>query len=975
MAARKKNGIARAVSGLALALLVVVPIVFIAAGIEQRAGTEYSRSLIRDQIELQHELQRFKLDLTPRFQVEKIIREVENAAELVPMGKLVPTFNQGQDPDIYNASTLPKMLGLFSRDHGLEPVYLAVTDADVRNTFSHFSQELQHLDDEQRRRLNAAVILYLTGLIDVESVLNDAEAAERFKKLRSFVGEGYNNTSDAFYYAIRDAFSPMVYQPKFPGSTFEMATDKFDGLRIFIHYNHLRAGSKFYGGYFVVLANRRITPEYILNKALKPALKDVIRSYSEVSSDSEKRLVLQSAISSEIKGYAKVFADAKDLPENIYVYKDFSERRVDHESLLKKLAMARKLAILSALFLFIRLWWFGFPKFAGLRMKMLAIVGLSMLFPYMILGHLAKLLVENIDNIRVEEVQAEMDRFIYELQKYYADQKLQHIFRIFYAKEQLIKYSNEPAELILNLDRHVIAEPNYHLNVHFYRNDGISRRFSSGRHQERNINRFYAQMGAKYLESLGFLDKSSKLAMRDFEMSGLTDGFIGVMRQGYLEHLILQNEGFETRDITKVDDFSRKVFYLIPEASSPAAGIRGMSFASIADVNHDMYQQKHFNRGIFYRNGEFFSARLLLGTRRVDDTVGNFWPLEVSSTSSLKQLLDFSCLSHDTGKLLRIDARGVSLSGWRFEKAENSVYGCEIEALPNLSVQLMARVFPLLLLICTLISVFLFADLLNSMFVKPVTAFVEAAESIKEGKYALTIRCDAKDELAQLAKSFNLMADGLQQREKLRRFINDDLFARIQQRQEKAEAEKLQKSSLTVLASDIRNFTGICEVFAAEEIVLMLNDYFTEMETAITSSGGTIVRFVGDAVLAFFRSEDQKENALNAVKAAVKMRRFLAELNERRRNIGLFQIENGIGIASGEAMSGIAGSEKGRKVFCLIGEIVGRAENLEARSKLSSNQKILLCENTLDLCREKIAVCRLPGDKDSVYDLVEVFDV
>ncbi len=119
MAARKKNGIARAVSGLALALLVVVPIVFIAAGIEQRAGTEYSRSLIRDQIELQHELQRFKLDLTPRFQVEKIIREVENAAELVPMGKLVPTFNQGQDPDIYNASTLPKMLGLFSVTMGL----------------------------------------------------------------------------------------------------------------------------------------------------------------------------------------------------------------------------------------------------------------------------------------------------------------------------------------------------------------------------------------------------------------------------------------------------------------------------------------------------------------------------------------------------------------------------------------------------------------------------------------------------------------------------------------------------------------------------------------------------------------------------------------------------------------------------------------------------------------------------------------
>src|SRR5207253_6090289 len=118
------------------------------------------------------------------------------------------------------------------------------------------------------------------------------------------------------------------------------------------------------------------------------------------------------------------------------------------------------------------------------------------------------------------------------------------------------------------------------------------------------------------------------------------------------------------------------------------------------------------------------------------------------------------------------------------------------------------------------------------------------------------------------------------------------------------------RSKVTVLMSDIRDFTTISERTDAEEVVAMLNSYFTRMTGAIFDEGGAVDKFIGDAIMAVFGwPEAHEDAALRAVRAAVEIRRRLDTYNVMRRAEGKPAIENGIGLCNGEVVSGGIGSE------------------------------------------------------------------
>ena len=96
-------------------------------------------------------------------------------------------------------------------------------------------------------------------------------------------------------------------------------------------------------------------------------------------------------------------------------------------------------------------------------------------------------------------------------------------------------------------------------------------------------------------------------------------------------------------------------------------------------------------------------------------------------------------------------------------------------------------------------------------------------------------------------------------------------------------------------------------------IVEMLNTYFTQMQKAISDNGGIIDKYIGDAIQAVFYDEPQKGNqVIRAAKAAVSMRKALAEYNKNREESGLFTIQNGIGIDTDIAITGTIGTTNGR---------------------------------------------------------------
>ena len=133
-----------------------------------------------------------------------------------------------------------------------------------------------------------------------------------------------------------------------------------------------------------------------------------------------------------------------------------------------------------------------------------------------------------------------------------------------------------------------------------------------------------------------------------------------------------------------------------------------------------------------------------------------------------------------------------------------------------------------------------------------------------------------------------------------------------------------EKSEVTILASDIRGFTQTTAKMDAEDVVDMLNQYFTAQVRAVFGFDGTIDKFIGDGLLAVFGSpEADEEQHTKAVRAAIAMQEAIAEVNAKRQSRGQPVCEIGVAIHCGKVLHGFIGSEE-RMEFTLIGDAVNR---------------------------------------------------
>lgn len=181
---------------------------------------------------------------------------------------------------------------------------------------------------------------------------------------------------------------------------------------------------------------------------------------------------------------------------------------------------------------------------------------------------------------------------------------------------------------------------------------------------------------------------------------------------------------------------------------------------------------------------------------------------------------------------------------------------------------------------------------------------------------------------------------------------------------------------LTVYFSDIAGFTGIAEKLAPDALVDLLGEYFGEMSEMIREESGTVDKFIGDAIMAFWGApQDVADHALRACKAALKCQARLAELREDWRAAGRPQIHARIGINTGEVVVGNIGSEQ-RMNYTVIGDPVNVASRLEGECK-RFKLEILIGQRTRELAGAAIVARPLDelavrGKEDAirVYALV-----
>jgi adenylate cyclase len=162
------------------------------------------------------------------------------------------------------------------------------------------------------------------------------------------------------------------------------------------------------------------------------------------------------------------------------------------------------------------------------------------------------------------------------------------------------------------------------------------------------------------------------------------------------------------------------------------------------------------------------------------------------------------------------------------------------------------------------------------------------------------------------------------------------------------------RREVTVLFSDVRDFTSFSETHAPEEVVAMLNEYLEAMTEVVFQWEGTLDKFIGDAIMAFWGAPlKQKNHSELAVKCSLHMIKRLEELQRKWNAEGKYPFDIGIGINTGDVLVCNIGAEDKKMDYTIIGDHVNLSSRVESLTKKYGN-RILITEYTLERIRNLV---------------------
>ena len=232
--------------------------------------------------------------------------------------------------------------------------------------------------------------------------------------------------------------------------------------------------------------------------------------------------------------------------------------------------------------------------------------------------------------------------------------------------------------------------------------------------------------------------------------------------------------------------------------------------------------------------------------------------------------------------------------------------------------------------------------LLAGSVASPIAALRDATERLGEGDLSTRVPVATTDETGALARSFNAMAAGLGERERLREafgtFVDPGLVERVLEEGPDLSGDEVEASMLFL---DVRDFTTMSERSSPREIVGRLNELYDLCVPIVTRGGGHANKFIGDGMLAVFGApERHPDHADRAVAVAIEVTRRV------RQRFG-DDLRVGIGVNSGRVLVGTVGGG-GRLDFTVIGDAVNTAARVESATR-ETGDDLLITEATLEL--------------------------
>lgn len=260
-----------------------------------------------------------------------------------------------------------------------------------------------------------------------------------------------------------------------------------------------------------------------------------------------------------------------------------------------------------------------------------------------------------------------------------------------------------------------------------------------------------------------------------------------------------------------------------------------------------------------------------------------------------------------------------------------------------------------------------------SLVVKPLKVITREIEHIEhfELEKGVDVRSRIK-EIILMSKALEAMKQGLRS---FKKYVPATLVKQLIETGQDVYAGGTKKP-LAILFSDIRNFTMISESYDPDKLTHHLCEYFTELSEIISSERGTIDKYIGDSIMAFWGAPLPEESPCQqAAKAALLCQKRLAELNQRWMSEGKPVMATGIGIHMGDAIVGNFGSPQ-RLNYTIIGDAVNTTSRLESCNKIYYTQ-IIVSEDVYDILKDQFVFrlldyVTLKGKvkKNNIYELM-----
>jgi adenylate cyclase len=217
---------------------------------------------------------------------------------------------------------------------------------------------------------------------------------------------------------------------------------------------------------------------------------------------------------------------------------------------------------------------------------------------------------------------------------------------------------------------------------------------------------------------------------------------------------------------------------------------------------------------------------------------------------------------------------------------------------------------------------------------RPVAQLAAAAREIARGNYGVRVDITGDDEIGELARAFQGMVKGLAERDSIRDVLGKvasiEVVAQLMRGQIELGGKEL---VATIMFTDIRNYTMLCETLTPQQSLLLLNEFLTAISEVIEAHGGVVDKYLGDGAMGIFGAPvTRDDDSQRALDCALEIRRRVEALGPALAARGLPHPDIGIGINTSSVIAGNIGSPS-RLNYTVLGDGVNLAARLEGLTK------------------------------------------